>query len=152
MRDWLRILKPAAPARVHLLAASLMWTVVGGGLLFFGIRWTRDSQITHVWPLVAAAASIGLLKSRLVLDRVARRAVQRIRTRGDGRCIGGFLSVRTWAFVILMASCGHLMRGGLLPYPAVGLIYIAVGMGLLFSVRWLWRAWLCYPRVSSPES
>ncbi len=150
MRDWVRILKPAAPARVHLLAASLMWTVVGSGLLFFGVQWIRDSHIPHAWLLVVAAASIGLLKSRLVLDRVARRAVQRIRRRGDGRCIGGFLSLRTWAFVILMASCGRLMKGGFLPHSVVGLVYTAVGMGLLFSARSLWRAWLRHPVTPSP--
>jgi len=141
MLGWLRSLKPAAPARTHLLAASLMWTVVGGTLVLLGVRWILSGQIGHRWPLVMAAACIGVAKSRFVLDRAAGRVVERIRRRGDGRCLGGFLSLRTWALVIVMMVCGRLMRGGLLPHPVVGFVYTAVGTALLISARSLWWAW-----------
>jgi hypothetical protein len=150
MTDWLRSLKPAAPARVHLLAASLMWTVVGGGMLYFGSHWVLGGRIPYVRLLLAVAVGVGLFKSHFVLDRVARRTVERIRTRGDGRCIGGFLSWRTWAFVVLMMAAGRLMRGGLLPKPEVGLVYTAVGTALLLSARLLWLAWWRHSGTPEP--
>lgn len=150
MHDWLHILKPAAPARVHLLLAALMWTVVGAALMFFGVRWTLAGQVAHVLLLVVVAVSVGLLKSRFVLDRVARRVVQRIKKRGDNRCIGGFLSLRTWAFMVLMMGCGRLLRGGILSRPVMGFVYTSVGTALLLSARSFWWAWQHHPKDSPP--
>jgi hypothetical protein len=145
MHDWMRSLKPAAPARVHVLLAALMWTVVGGTLFLFGVRWTLMGSWHHVHVLIAVAIAVGLLKSRFLLDRAARRAVERIRQRGDGRCLGGFLSLRSWGFVVIMMICGRILRGGLLPRPLVGLLYAAVGTALLLSARSFWWAWKRYP-------
>jgi hypothetical protein len=141
MADRLNAYKPAASARVHLLLAALMWTVVGALLLFFGVRWVLASQTAHAAWLLAAAALAGVLKGELVLRRAARRMIERIRARGDGRCVGGFLSWRTWAFVAVMAAAGRLLRGSAVPRIVVGVIYAAVGTALLLSVRRLWHAW-----------
>jgi hypothetical protein len=141
MADRLNAYKPAASARVHLLLAALMWTVVGALLLFFGVRWVLASRTAHAAWLLAAAGVAGVLKGELVLRRAARRMIERIRARGDGRCVGGFLSWRTWAFVAVMAGAGRMLRGGAVPRIIVGLIYAAVGTALLLSVRRLWHAW-----------
>lgn len=148
MHDWIQSLKPAASARIHLLLAALMWTVVGAGLLYFGIRWTLASQTSQGYLLVAVAVIIGLLKSKFALDRTAKLAVERIKARGDGRCIGGFLSIRSWVFVVLMMSCGRFLRSGLLPRSVVGFLYTAVGPALLLSSRSFWRAWKRNPKKS----
>ena len=148
MVDRLRSLKPAAPALVHLLLAALTWTVVGSALVFFGVRWTLAGRFAHAWLLIVPAVTIGLAKSHFMLDRAARRVVERIRKRGDGRCLGGFLSLQTWGFVVLMMVCGCLLRGGLLPRPVVGFVYTAVGAGLLLSARLFWSAWRHHPKTS----
>jgi hypothetical protein len=139
--DWFQKYKPAAPARVHLLLAALMWTAVGGALLFFGIRWALVGRMPHVRLLLAVAATAGLAKARWVLWRAAGRIVERIKQRGDGRCLGGFVSWRTWLLIILMITAGRLLRGGLLPSPVVGLIYAAVGTALLAGSFRVWLAW-----------
>lgn len=56
---------------------------------------------------------VGVVKSGFVLDRAARGEIARIRARGDGRCVGGFLSLRTWGFVLLMMVGGRVLRGTL---------------------------------------
>ena len=99
-------------------------------------------------PWIAAAAiAVGVLKSRVVLDPAARRVVERIRIRGDGRCLGGFLSLRTWGFVILMMVGGRFLRGTL-ARGIVGPLYIAVGCALCLSARLSWRAWQASRRAS----
>lgn len=141
MRDLLDTYKPAAAARVHLLLAAMMWTTVGALLLYFGLRWTFATRTPGVWLFAVAAVAVGLLKGWFVLDRTAVRMIGRIQARGDGRCIGGFLSWRSWALVALMAGGGRLLRGGLLPRTVVGLLYVAVGIALLTAARRLWLAW-----------
>ena len=141
MHGWLQTFKPSAPLRWHLLLAALLWSLVGMLLLSFGSAWVLWGDVPYVPLLLALSAAAGVAKARLVLDRAARRIVERVRSRGDGRCLGGFLSVRTWLFVAAMAAAGRWLRTGLAPKLAIGMIYVAVGLGLLIGARILWRAW-----------
>ncbi len=138
MIDWAEKFKPAASARVHVGVAAVMWTVVGAVLVALGLYWTRPAG--SMWPaLLVVAAAIGVIKARLVLAKAARRILDRIRTRGDGQCLGGFISWKTWLLVIGMMMLGRLLRGGLLPRPVVGFIYEAIGVALLTGAIGLWR-------------
>jgi hypothetical protein len=138
---WLESRKPAASVRVHLLLAALMWSAVGVALLVVGAIWGwRVPHAAARW-LLAAAVAAGVVKSRLILDRAARRIAARIESRGDGRCVGGFLSPASWLLVAAMAGTGRLLRSGLLSHHLVGLLYTAVGAALLISSRLLWRRW-----------
>ena len=131
-------LKPAASARQHLLLAGAMWAAVGTGVGYVGARWLGGGD---PWLFVGAAAA-GLLKSRFVLDRVAVAIAARIRARGDGRCLGGFLSLRSWALVLVMIGGGRLLRSAGPPPATAGFVYLAVGVALLASSRKVWGEWL----------
>ncbi len=101
--------------------------------------WTSD------WPwrgaLVAAALIVGIAKAVIVFQRVAQRIVTRIEMRGDGHCLGGFFSWRTWLLVAVMIVSGRLLRASPLPREIVGLILIAIGCALVLGTRHLWQAW-----------
>lgn len=134
-------LKPAAPGRIHLLLAAGTWTVVGAMLLTMGTRWLIQSG-GKWWPvLLAAAVAAGIGKAILVLGPAAGRIKDRIRVRGDGRCLGGFLSVRTWLLVMLMMAAGWALRTSHLPRLLLGLAYAAIGSALLLASRHLWLGW-----------
>jgi hypothetical protein len=124
----------------HLMLAWLMWVVVGAGLAGFGARWLLQAAPVLAPWIALAAVAIGVLKSRLVLDGVARKVVDRIRARGDGRCLGGFLSWRTWGLVVLMMAAGRVLRGTF-ARGIVGPLYIVVGCALILSSRNSLRAW-----------
>ena len=113
-----------------------MWTAVGSALAAFGAYWLLPDR---AWLLLPAVA-LGLLKARFILRRAADATSGRIRERGDGRCIGGFLSVRSWLFVILMAVMGRLLRSAPIPRAVVGFLYVAVGVALLVACGRLWGA------------
>ncbi|MGD8438902.1 MAG: hypothetical protein PVG53_00065 [Holophagae bacterium] len=138
---WFDRHKPAAPASVHLLLAGLMWTVVGAALAAVGGRWLWLSPSAFAPWLAAAAVVIGIAKAHLVLGQAAHRIVDRIRARGDGRCVGGFLSLRSWALVAVMVVAGRLLRGSHVARGILGAIYLAVGIALFLSSRVAWRAW-----------
>jgi hypothetical protein len=148
MHKSLEAYKPAASARAHLLLAALMWTVVGSTLLVVGARWVLISDISFALPLLALAMVAGALKAEFVLKRAAGRMIGRIRARGDGRCLGGFVSLPTWALVVAMMGLGYLLRHGLLPHALVGLIYVAIGTALLLASRHAWSAWQHHQPIS----
>jgi hypothetical protein len=134
--------KPRAAGRTQLLLAGALWSVVGALLLGFGALWTLESLGGRAGALVLGLGiPAGLLKGRFVLDRAAGRIADRIAARGDGRCVGGFLSWRTWVLVALMSGAGRILRGGLLSRAVVGPLYAAIGAGLFFSSRIAWRRW-----------
>jgi len=140
-RAWFESLKPAASARVHLLLAALMWSTVGGVLLVLGVLWALDVRTPLTVLLLVACGAGGFLKAHYVLEPVARRTVERIEVRGDGRCVGGFLSPQSWAMVVAMMVIGRLLRGGVLSSHLVGLLYVLVGTALVLASRVLWGAW-----------
>jgi hypothetical protein len=139
MRTWLEAHKPAASRRTHLLLAACMWSVVGVLLLFFGARWAMEYHWGVLLLLIAVVA--GTLKSRMILDRTARRIVDRIRSQDDRRCIGGFLSLRSWFLVAVMMASGRLLRASPVSHAFVGVLYAAIGTALMFSSRRLWSSW-----------
>ncbi len=150
MVGWVEKSKPAAAARVHLMLAWVLWAVVGTVLAGFGARWLWQSQTPATPWLTGLAVAIGAFKARFVLDRVARKIVDRIRERGDGRCLGGFLSLRSWAFVAVMAGGGRVLRGSHVALGLLGILYIAVGTALLLSSRVALRAWRHSRQASIP--
>ena len=140
MTNWADRHKPAAAMQTQLLLAWLLWATVGSALIGFGGWWMWSSAPVAAPWIGAAAIAIGAVKSKLVLDQTARSVVDRIIERGDGRCLGGFLSLRTWGLVVVMALAGRLVRGTLAG-GIVGPLYVAVGTALCLSSRISWRAW-----------
>ena len=131
-------LKPGASRSIHLLVAASLWTVVGISLISRGITWLNG--IGQLW-IVLPGLVIGSLKSLFMLDRSAKKSIIRIVATRDGRCIGGVYSFKTWLLVLLMMLAGCLMRNSTLPKEFLGLFYVSIGWGLLFSSRHAWLTW-----------
>jgi len=137
---WHERYKPAASRRTQLLAAALLWTAVGVGLATYGgVRTLRGAGGLGV-ILFPAAIVAGAAKGRWVLARSARRNLQRILERGEGRCLFGFLSLRSWALVAFMVLLGRTLRHHAATAPIVGPVYLAVGVALLVGSLEIWRA------------
>lgn len=138
----LNTLPPRAGVRVQLAAASLMWAIGASILLFRGVGYLSD-RIWHAWAL-AAGLALGMLKARVLLDRVARKAVERIRARGTANFFG-FFSVRSWLLIVIMMGGGILLRSLIVKPDVVGAgilgaVYIGVGTALVLADRIFWRA------------
>ncbi len=140
MADWASSHKPVAGVTTQLMLAGSMWTLVGIVLAGVGGLWLRQSAPSAAWWLAPAAIALGIMKSRVVLDQTALKITQRIQSRGDGQCLGGFLSPSTWALVILMMIGGRLLRATV-AHIVVGPLYLMVGTALLISSRIAWQAW-----------
>jgi len=146
MSSWLETYKPVASSRLQLLLAGVIWSTVGMGLISVGTYWVVSTS-DHIIGLLAISLCLGLGKSLLVLDRVARRIIKRIELRGEGRCLASFYSLRVWVLVIIMMLMGRILRGAGISYSLLGLIYAAVGTSLLMSSRTIWLAWKDHPQA-----
>jgi hypothetical protein len=111
--------------------------VAGAILGYRAIGWLVGTPLAI--PLWVAALVLGELKARYLMDRVARRAVERIRDRGSSSWVGGFLAPRSWLLIAVMMSAGHALRLTAIPRPWLGALYATVATGLLLSSRLYWR-------------
>jgi len=131
--------KPAVSRRTLLFMSALMWTMIGLLLLAKGSYRLFQVPQTRLL-LVGAAFAVGSLKSLFILDRSARRAIERILLFQDGTCLGAVYSVKTWILVLCMMSMGVILRS-YLPVMLLCFLLLTIGWALLFSSRLVWRAW-----------
>lgn len=140
VNSWSRF-KPGVTQHTLLLLSACLWTAIGLMLLIKGGY--RFSQLQQYHPAIVLAAAItGSLKSYFILDRAARRGIQRILKFKDGTCLGAVYSVKTWIVVLFMIAMGVILRKSSLPGNILCFVYITVGWALLMSSRFAWRTWL----------
>jgi hypothetical protein len=133
--------KPGVNRRTHLLMSAILWTAIGILLLTKGAF--RLRQLSHWQGLIVALGILaGSLKAYFILDKSARRGINRILTFKDGTCLGAVYSIKTWLLVLCMMGMGVILRNSSLPVSLLSLLYLTIGWGLLMSSRLAWRAWL----------
>lgn len=130
-----------AGRQTQILMAELIWSLVGGGLLTLGLYWVlRRFGLTGL-EYAAPALVLGIAKSLLVLDKVARGTIARVEAQEPRSFALGFFSARGWLLIGGMMLLGQLLRLSPIPRYHLGFAYVAIGIALLTSSRLLWRAW-----------
>ncbi|MGL1930153.1 MAG: hypothetical protein OCC45_00130 [Desulfotalea sp.] len=129
--------KPGVPKGVHLFFAGMLWTIAGFLLLFRGWH--------YIWPdfffFGIIAVVLGFLKSKFILDKTARKSVYRIEKFSDSTCLGAVYSKWSWLLVFLMSFLGVLLRMSPIAKEYLGLFCCTIGVALLWSSRFGWKAW-----------
>ena len=134
-------LTPRAYPRTRLFSAAIVWDCVGAFLCIKGMYLSFGRPVEIIMTALLVGLCLGIVKSRIVFDRVAEKIIKHIGSRPSQSCLGGLFSVRNWALIFVMAFFGKAL--GALPIHSAlktGL-YVMVGSGLGFSSRLLWRAW-----------
>jgi len=129
---------PSVSVHTHFLVAGLVWSCVGLMLFYRGAHALLQIQ-GYIW--LAGAILVGTLKGLMILDKTARKNINRIKHFDDKKCIGGVYSWKTWVLVIVMMVSGFFLRHSTLPIEFVGVIYAAVGWALMVSSRLAWLEW-----------
>ncbi len=133
--------KPGAKRRTHLLLTAILWTVIG--LLLLTKASYRIVQVPEYQVVVVLTALIvGTLKSIFILDRSARKSIDRILDFKDGTCLGAVYSVKTWFLVVCMMVLGVILRNSSLSLALLCFVYFTIGWALLFSSRLAWQMWV----------
>ena len=132
---------PRAYPRTRLFSAAIVWDCVGTFLCLKGMYLSFGKPVEIIMTALLVGLCLGIVKSKIVFDRVAEKIVEHIGSRPSRACLGGLFSVRNWALIFVMAFFGKAL--GALPMHS-GLktgLYFMVGSGLSYSSRLLWRAW-----------
>lgn len=138
MRSKLIKLKPGVDRTTHLFLAGAIWPLIGLMLCYRGL--SRLIGSGYEW-LILISLLLGICKSVFILDKTARKGIDRILKFGDNTCIGAVYSIKTWLMVLFMISAGIILRKTPIPPHYLGFLYVAIGGGLLFSSRHAWRTW-----------
>lgn len=132
----------------HLWIAAGIWTLVGAGLLMMGlVFWFHLPYLGFLDQRHllggTAALSVGLVKGKLILDRTAGRVIDRVETLQEPnpfKSVWQMFGTKTIVLILAMMSIGIVLRIAGVSFEVRGLIYIAVGIGLLWSCRRYWLA------------
>lgn len=142
-------LKPKATKQTQLLVAAIIWSLVGAGLLGFGLKWLFSSGSEWIWLLCIGALLVGGSKGYFVLRKTATRAIARIQQRGDGTCMFGVFSVWSWVLVgIMMASGRYLRTSEILADEFLGALYAGIGIALIMGSTFSWKAYFTSQKES----
>ena len=133
--------KPGVPRSVHLFFAPFLWTTIGCLLMTRGFAWMGPGN--GRW-LIFLALFLGTLKSLFILDKVARKSIQRIVQFKDGTCLGAIYSWKSWLMVAMMMTTGIFIRRFGHPGHWIGMLYCAIGWALCFSSRLGWNHWYTF--------
>lgn len=142
MMDTISKLKPKASSKVQLLIAAMLWSLVGFGLLGFGLKWLLSSESTWIWLLLLVSVIVGGSKGYFILRKTANRAIARIQKRGDGTCVFGVFSIWSWVLVAIMIAGGRFLRTSGIEDEFLGAIYLGIGMALIMGSTYSWKAYL----------
>lgn len=133
--------KPAVRRNTLLLSSACLWTVIGLLLLAKGgYRWYQLPE--HKALIIVVGIFAGSIKSFWILDKTARRGIDRILNFADGTCLGAIYSSKTWILVLCMMGLGGILRNSFFPVQLLCFLYFSIGWALLFSSRLAWREWL----------
>ncbi len=131
-------LKPGASRKTHLFMAAILWTTVGLVLITRGTIFLGAAEGAIYF---FAAIFFGTLKSLFILDKSAKKSIDRILLLADGSCLGAVYSIKTWILVVAMMSLGFILRNSGLSATILGTLYVTIGWSLLFSSRSAWIIW-----------
>lgn len=138
MHGTIKKYKVGGKSSTHLFMAALFWTALGTLLVLRGF-WQLQAagHILYAIP----ALFFGALKSHFVLDKAAKKNIDRILAFDDGTCLGAVFSVRTWLLILVMSGSGIFLRHIGLSHSALGFILMVIGPALILSSRQAWKAW-----------
>jgi hypothetical protein len=132
---------PRAYPQTRLLTAAIVWSAVGLFLSMKGVYLFREGSWGIVLAVVVGGMVLGMLKSRLILDRVAGRIILHIGAKPSRACLGGLFSVRNWVLIAVMIVFGRTLSALPLNAAIKTGLYVMVGSGLAYSSRLMWSAW-----------
>ncbi len=127
--------------KTSLVIVGIIWFVVGTVLSIVGVNWMLTLGFgPKLIMFLTPAVLIGVLKGRFVLQKVALKYYRRsdiIQFKDNDILIGWMKIIGVKGFVLigLMMFMGGILRRSTIDRPILGIVYLAVGIALLYASK-----------------
>jgi len=118
------------------LAAGVVWSIVGLGLLGAALRWTAPFQNNYHSLWLIAGVGAGLIVYRFGFSRLVATNISRIFSQAPGKdkvCFFSFQNTKSYLTIIVMIALGYTLRHLPIPKLYIAPIYTAIGLALFLS-------------------
>ena len=127
--------------KTSLVIVGLVWLAVGVGLSICGIKWLMTLGFgPNMIIFTSIAIIIGSLKGRFVLRKVALKYYKRsevVQFNKNDIFFGWvkILGVKGFILIGLMMALGRFLRTSNIDRPILGILYLAVGIALVYASK-----------------
>ncbi len=129
--------------KISLIIVGVIWLLVGIGLSIAGTRWISGLSFGPMMIIfLSLSVAIGLLKGKFVLKKVALKYYKRADVIQFGKnnmsLLFGWvqvLGVKGFILIGLMMAMGSFLRHSNLDRPLLGILYLAVGIALVYASK-----------------
>ena len=126
---------------VSIKIVGSVWFIVGAFLSFTGVRWLLLTGLgPKFFGLIFLSVIIGGLKGSTILKKVAKKyydGADKIKFNDNDIFLGWvkILGIRGFILIASMMILGSILRHSSIDRPILGVIYLAVGIALLYASR-----------------
>ena len=102
--------------------------------------WFRASERNVFW-MVFIALVIGFLKGQFIFSKLARKNIRRIYELSPHKekiCVFAFQAAFSYILIVGMITLGILLRLSPIPREYLAIVYLAIGVGLLYASVQYW--------------
>lgn len=139
---WQRII-PTVERRWLYLAAAILWSAAGTMLCARAGGWLVAEDTRHALLHLTIGTMAGVLVYRFKFSRIAARNVRRISRLPERNNPLAFQPPVMYVLISLMMGLGVALRHSAIPRPALAILYLGIGLGLvLASLSYYHRVWL----------
>ena len=127
--------------KISLIVVGMIWLLVGIGLSLAGTNWiTKLGFGPTMFIFLTSAVTVGFLKGKFILGKVALKYYKRSEViefnkhdifTGWAKIFG----VKGFILISLMMIMGSILRRSPIDRPILGIIYLAVGIALLYASK-----------------
>ncbi len=127
--------------KISLIIVGLIWSLVGIGLSIAGSNWILGLGIgPKMIAFISAGVIIGLLKGKFILKKVALKYYKRsevVQFNKNDIFLGWvkILGIRGFILISVMMALGSFLRHSNIDRPILGIIYLAVGIALVYASK-----------------
>ncbi len=127
--------------KTSLVIVGIIWFLVGAVLSIVGVNWMLMLGFgPKMIIFITSSVLIGVLKGKFVLQKVALKYYKRsdvIKFNNNDIFLGWvkILGVKGFILIALMMVMGSFLRHSNIDRPILGIIYLAVGIALLYASK-----------------
>ena len=132
IKDTIQKYKPGVKRRWLIFLAGIAW--FGVGVLLIDKAYIRyQSEHFNIFLFISSGFLFSLIIHHFRFLRIADKNLKRILEMEGLHCIFGFIKWQSYVLILVMISFGIIMRKAHTPIVYMAILYLTIGLALIFS-------------------